>query len=43
MSRRSTCLASRRCSLVCGMGPSSAATSRMAPSIWLAPLIMFLM
>ncbi len=31
----------RMCSLVCGMGPSDAATTRMAPSIW-APEIMFL-
>ncbi len=31
------------CSLVCGMGPSVAATTRMAPSICAAPVIMFLM
>jgi hypothetical protein len=34
-----TCLASRRCSLVCGIIPSSAATNRMAPSICEAPEI----
>ena len=28
---------------VCGIGPSSAATTRMAPSIWAAPTTMFLM
>ena len=28
-----TCRASRMCSLVCGMGPSVADTTRMAPSI----------
>ena len=35
--------ASRMCSRVCGIGPSLAATTRMAPSIWAAPVIMFLM
>ncbi len=38
-----TCRARSRCSLVWGMGPSLAATTRMAPSIWAAPVIMFLM
>ena len=32
---------SRMCSRVCGMGPSVAATTRMAPSIWAAPVTMF--
>ena len=36
-----TCLASRMCSLVCGIGPSAADTTRIAPSIWAAPVIMF--
>ena len=36
-----TCLDSRMCSLVCGIGPSVAATTRIAPSIWAAPVIMF--
>ena len=36
-----TCLESRMCSLVCGIGPSVAATTRIAPSIWAAPVIMF--
>ena len=35
--------ASRMCSRVCGMGPSSAPTTRIAASIWAAPVIMFLM
>ncbi len=35
--------ASRMCSRVCGMGPSVAATTRIAPSICAAPVIMFLM
>ena len=33
--------ASRMCSLVCGIGPSAAETTRIAPSIWAAPVIMF--
>ena len=39
----STWRASRMCSRVWGIGPSVAATTRMAPSIWAAPVIMFLM
>ena len=35
--------ASKMCSRVCGMGPSGAATTKMAPSICAAPVIMFLM
>ena len=35
--------ASRMCSRVWGMGPSAADTTSMAPSIWAAPEIMFLM
>ncbi len=35
--------ASSTCSLVCGIGPSVAATTRIAPSICAAPVIMFLM
>ena len=35
--------ASRMCSRVWGIGPSAAETTRMAPSIWAAPVIMFLM
>ena len=35
--------ASRMCSRVCGIGPSAADTTRMAPSICAAPVIMFLM
>ena len=35
--------ASRMCSRVCGMGPSAAETTRIAPSICAAPVIMFLM
>src|SRR5215475_12747040 len=34
--------ASRMCSRVCGIGPSVAATTRIAPSICAAPVIMFL-
>ena len=34
--------ASRMCSRVCGIGPSGAETTRIAPSIWAAPVIMFL-
>ena len=33
--------ASRMCSRVCGIGPSAAETTRIAPSIW-AAVIMFL-
>jgi len=36
-----TCRASRMCSRVCGIGPSAADTTRMAPSICAAPVIMF--
>ena len=36
-----TCRASRMCSRVCGIGPSSADTTRIAPSICAAPVIMF--
>ena len=36
-----TCRARRMCSRVCGMGPSAALTTRTAPSIWAAPVIMF--
>ena len=36
-----TCLESKMCSLVCGIGPSVAATTKMAPSICAAPVIMF--
>jgi hypothetical protein len=32
-----------RARAVCGIGPSVAATTRIAPSIWAAPVIMFLM
>ena len=39
----STCRASRMCSRVCGIGPSAALTTRIAPSICAAPVIMFLM
>jgi len=38
----STCFASRMCSRVCGIGPSGALTTRIAPSICAAPVIMFL-
>ena len=34
--------ASRMCSRVCGIGPSAADTTRIAPSICAAPVIMFL-
>ena len=34
--------ANRMCSRVWGMGPSAALTTRMAPSICAAPVIMFL-
>ena len=34
--------ASNTCSRVWGMGPSAAETTRIAPSIWAAPVIMFL-
>ena len=37
-----TCLDNRICSLVCGIGPSAAETTRIAPSICAAPVIMFL-
>ena len=33
---------SKMCSLVWGIGPSVALTTRIAPSIWAAPVIMFL-
>ena len=33
--------ARRMCSRVCGIGPSDADTTRIAPSIWAAPVIMF--
>ena len=33
--------ARRMCSRVCGIGPSEADTTRIAPSIWAAPVIMF--
>ena len=39
----STCRASSTCSRVCGIGPSTALTTRMPPSICAAPVIMFLM
>ena len=35
--------ANSTCSRVCGIGPSVAATTRIAPSICAAPVIMFLM
>src|SRR3989475_3083 len=35
-----TCRANRMCSRVCGIGPSTADTTRIAPSIWAAPVIM---
>ena len=38
-----TCRANKMCSRVCGIGPSSAATTKIAPSICAAPVIMFLM
>jgi hypothetical protein len=37
-----TCRASSTCSRVCGIGPSGADTTRIAPSIVAAPVIMFL-
>ena len=37
-----TCLDSTICSLVWGIGPSVAETTSIAPSIWAAPVIMFL-
>ena len=37
-----TCRDSRMCSRVCGIGPSAADTTRIAPSICAAPVIMFL-
>ena len=43
MKGTSTWRARRMCSRVWGMGPSVAATTRIAPSIWAAPVIMFLM
>ena len=43
MAGTSTWRASRTCSRVCGIGPSAADTTRIAPSIWAAPVIMFLM
>ena len=36
-----TCRASSTCSRVWGMGPSAAETTKMAPSTWAAPVIMF--
>jgi len=36
-----TCRANRMCSRVCGIGPSAAETTRIAPSICAAPVIMF--
>src|SRR3990170_1280 len=39
----STCRASSTCSRVCGIAPSGAATTRIAPSTCAAPVIMFLM
>jgi hypothetical protein len=33
--------ARRMCSRVCGIGPSAALTTRIAPSICAAPVIMF--
>ena len=36
-----TCRASSTCSRVCGIGPSAALTTRIAPSICAAPVIMF--
>ena len=35
--------ANSTCSLVWGIGPSVAETTRIAPSTWAAPVIMFLM
>ncbi len=39
----STCRANKMCSRVCGIAPSGAATTRIAPSTCAAPVIMFLM
>ena len=39
--RHATWRASRMCSRVCGIGPSAALTTRIAPSICAAPVIMF--
>ncbi len=36
-----TCRASKMCSRVCGIGPSAAETTKIAPSICAAPVIMF--
>src|SRR6059036_2481647 len=36
-----TCRASKMCSRVCGIGPSTAETTKIAPSICAAPVIMF--
>ena len=36
-----TCRANRMCSRVCGIGPSAALTTKIAPSICAAPVIMF--
>ena len=36
-----TCRANSTCSRVCGIGPSAADTTRIAPSICAAPVIMF--
>ena len=36
-----TCLDNSICSLVCGIGPSAADTTKIAPSICAAPVIMF--
>ena len=36
-----TCRASKMCSRVCGIGPSAALTTKIAPSICAAPVIMF--
>lgn len=38
-----TCRANKMCSRVCGIGPSAADTTKIAPSICAAPVIMFLM
>ena len=38
-----TCRANNTCSRVCGIGPSVAATTKIAPSTCAAPVIMFLM
>ncbi len=36
-----TCRANKMCSRVCGIGPSAADTTNIAPSICAAPVIMF--